>query len=650
MRIERHIFGSIDGYRTLAHSPGLSPSDCRTLEAFAFGTPYDPAVRASFAARPAYWSRPLDPNRRAITLVRLGSLDDAGRPTLLFISAVLSCEDWDSLFLGDAAPLLDDTRVWSWTADAPVPSIEISVPSHPAPSLSPNAANTALGILSLIETSWGTGKPVIIRDNQCTLTDIANVERLLPPDIRARFSVVYRALNSEMRSTLICLADGVAAPAGNPPRRLQGAASPYAKRLVQAGILEGRDHGRIVRTYNRFAQIDIEDADDLRENLDMRASCNEQPNRRAASAALLLCVACAAFVAGATAGWYLHRSPPPPANPWPAAMARFLQAPLVSVVDQTSALQSLSDDVVSYDAAVSTDIRDQLRTAIADRIEEARLIQSAESAITAASPENKASVDAAEKAVRAVEARGPTVSAATSRYWTAHRGSLMPQPDRLTRLMTEIYAEIRSLGAMTKRPLTAEADAERAAEAQSLMAAVTTIARIDPTLRDAGYDEAISSLTDFVKRTNDHRETHTSGGPNQQANLKEIDKQLARLVNAMMTPATTQQSGSQYHLVAEACRGLARACQSVDDYRRFEPPLSLLAEAFESGRTPTTSAPLGTISVDITLWPVLERCATATSAMRRNPRPKDALARFESAMRDLRRVANEKLPPTGPPK
>lgn len=651
MRVERHIFGSIDGYRTLAHSPGLSPSDCRALEAFAFGTPYDPAVRASFAVRPAYWSRPLAPDRRALTLVRLGEVDDAGRPTLLFITAVVAREDWDDVLFGDVTPLLNHHPIWNWRSGSPITPIEFPPADSTVPQLSATQTLTTLGVLSLVETSWGTGKPVILCESQCSLDEIANVERLLPPEIRERFSLVYRAINTEMRSTLICLADGIPAALANPPRPLQGAASPYSKRLVQAGILEGRDTGRIVRTYNRFARTDVEHSDDALEELNMRASIAEPPARRAAGAAVLLFVAIAAFAAGGAAGWRLHRPPPPAPNPWPAALARFLQTPLNSAAEQASALQSLADDFSSNSANLPADISEQIRVTLSERTEDARLTQAADAAIAAARADDKPSMKAADMAVQNLEGRGPSVASAWPRYWAEHRAQLSPKPDRLARLMTEIYSEIRLLCASSKRPSSPEADSDRAAEAQSLMAAMTVNARIDSTLRDAKYDEAIGAITAFVKRMNSSSTSPKSGGPNSMDDrgaLLDIDKQIARLVNTLTTPVTTQQSEAQHRLVTDACRDLARACQVLDEYRRFEPPLSLLAEAMASNTVPTTTAPFGTITVDITLWPVLERCATATTAMRRSPRPKDAVPRFDAALRDLRRIANEKLPPSGP--
>ncbi len=646
MRIERHIFGSVDGYRTLAHTPGLTQSDCKALEAFAFGTPYDPAVRASFAARPAYWSRPLGSERRALTLVKLGELDDAGRPTLLFITAVVSRDDWDDVLFGDVTPLLNHKPLWNWTSATPLAPVELPAPDPVFPNHSAVRFETALGIISLIEASWGTRNPIIVRDDQCTLVDIALVERLLPPEIRERFSVVYRALNTEMRTTLVCLADGVPASISNPPRPLQGAVSPYARRLVQAGILEGRDPGRIVRTYNSFAQTEIEpDYDALKEN-SMRASIAEPPARRAAGVATLLAVALVAFAAGAATGWRIRRPAPAAANPWPAALTRFLQVPLTNPAEQASALQDLSDEFSSNAATLSLEVADPLRVALAERNEDARLVQAADAAIAAASPNDKPSRDAADKAIHALESRGPTVAAAPARRWAEQRSRLAPQPDRLSRVMTELYSEIRALSAPAKRPTTPEAEADGAADAQSLMAAITVNARVDPTLRDAGFDEAIASLTSFVKRQKATPPLPNSGV----SSPAEVDKQIAALVNAIAAPATTQPDNTRQRLIVDACRELAAECQNLDDFRRFEQPLSLLAEAIESGRTPTTTAPFGTITVDITLWPVLERCATATSAMRRTPRPKNALLWFESAMKDLRRVANEKLPPSGPPR
>src|SRR5262249_29622445 len=125
MRIERHIFGSIDGYRTLAHSPGLSVADCQLLEGFAFGTPYDPAIRATFSKQPAYWARPIGAHRRAITQVRPGDPDDAGRPTLLFLTAVVPTEEWIDALQGDSSPLMHEMTLWKWQRGAAVHPLDL---------------------------------------------------------------------------------------------------------------------------------------------------------------------------------------------------------------------------------------------------------------------------------------------------------------------------------------------------------------------------------------------------------------------------------------------------------------------------------------------------------------------------------------------
>ena len=102
MRIERHVFGSRSGYTTLAQSGGISDSERRLLETFAFGQTNDPRYLDSLAQQPAYLSRPLGPRRRAITRVLRGHPDDQGRVTLLFPTAVLSTGDWVKTLRGDA--------------------------------------------------------------------------------------------------------------------------------------------------------------------------------------------------------------------------------------------------------------------------------------------------------------------------------------------------------------------------------------------------------------------------------------------------------------------------------------------------------------------------------------------------------------------
>ncbi|MFQ5502429.1 MAG: hypothetical protein ACE5EQ_09035, partial [Phycisphaerae bacterium] len=311
MRIERHIFGSKDGYRTLAHSAGLSATECKSLEGFAFGTPYDPALRASLAKNPAYWSRPVGRDKRAITRIMLGQPDDAGRPTLVFISVVISAGDWDTVLQGDAGPLLRMADLWRWNPSTPLePSQSIS-PHPSALRLNDQSIQRVLGLVSLLEQAWSFRKPVMIREGAYSFEEILTVERLLPPPIRRTYSSVYRGIIADMPVTLNCLARSVQANSGNPFRSLAGAVSPYAKSLAREGLLEGRIPSSLVHRYSHFSKPVVEAIDDGAGSEDM-IKVPHLPKVRAGPnlSAVTLAVAAAALILGFLIGWLANRPPP----------------------------------------------------------------------------------------------------------------------------------------------------------------------------------------------------------------------------------------------------------------------------------------------------------------------------------------------------
>lgn len=421
MRVERHIFGSIDGYRTLAHSPALNAADCKALEGFAFGTSYDPAIRATLSKQPAYWSRPLSARRRAITLVRPGEPDDAGRPTLLFATCVIGLDDWNDVLDGDATPLLQLDELWTWKRGARADAVDAAIDGPSALALDAARMQAVLGIISLVEVAFGTRRPVILREAECDLQQFIAVERLLPPDVRERISAVHRALNGDMAVTINCLVQNAAAPTSAPIRKPVGAASPYARRLVEAGVLAGRDAGTIVRTYNHFAQTEVEAHPGAGEEGIMRFTESGDGGAGARrSGVMAIAMAAVAFVAGGATGWSLHRPPPPPPpSPWVEIARAALDVPLGVGQARLDALQVLSTmgDSESEEYA-------EWRKLIGRKIEFAKLALQADEAIALIDPSNADSVARAKQAVEALKDQDSTLYAVTEARLTERRNLL----------------------------------------------------------------------------------------------------------------------------------------------------------------------------------------------------------------------------------
>lgn len=115
MRLERHLFGSIRGYETLASSAGVSGDESSELSELGFGQSSDPGFLASLNNQICALGRPLRSGRIAITRVFQGPPDDAGRPTLHLRTLVASASDFQRLRSGIES-LLHDAAAWDSAA------------------------------------------------------------------------------------------------------------------------------------------------------------------------------------------------------------------------------------------------------------------------------------------------------------------------------------------------------------------------------------------------------------------------------------------------------------------------------------------------------------------------------------------------------
>ena len=112
IQVDRHLFGSFDGYRTLATSPGVTPDESAELSEFGFGQTSDPSILNSLHERLCVLGRPLRSGRIAITRAFAGPPDDAGRPTLRLCSLVFSDLQFLEVRQG-LKSLLGDSKIWS---------------------------------------------------------------------------------------------------------------------------------------------------------------------------------------------------------------------------------------------------------------------------------------------------------------------------------------------------------------------------------------------------------------------------------------------------------------------------------------------------------------------------------------------------------
>lgn len=254
MRIDRHVYGSISGYKTLARSDGITASDARILEGLSIGQTSAPAFYQSLRTNPAYVVRSLG-QRRTITRISLGAEDDQGRPTVQKVTLAVLRDDWDHILLGDIAPLLGRRELWEWNGDTVLPAFDVALAGNRSPALNGESARKLLSLLSLLEQSQLFGTPVILREPNLTLEEFRLLEMLVPPSARDRHVAVYRGLTTDLTASMICLAEQ-APRADRIDSYRPGVSvetSPYARALASAGLAAGLMPLDFVQSYQGFA-------------------------------------------------------------------------------------------------------------------------------------------------------------------------------------------------------------------------------------------------------------------------------------------------------------------------------------------------------------------------------------------------------------
>jgi hypothetical protein len=125
MLARTHLFGSTDGYRTLARANGVSDAEDAALAALGFGSPRTEEEFALLQNELCVAGRPLPSGRYAITRVFAGAPDVAGRRTIERRTLVLEMSDWRSLAQSDLRATLQDDRNWSRDAFADGTALDV---------------------------------------------------------------------------------------------------------------------------------------------------------------------------------------------------------------------------------------------------------------------------------------------------------------------------------------------------------------------------------------------------------------------------------------------------------------------------------------------------------------------------------------------
>jgi len=582
MRIERHVFGSVSGYATLARSAGLSEADGRALESTSFGTPYDPAYRSSLQRCAAYLSRPLGVDRRAITRVLAGPADDEGRPTLLFVTAVISASDWDRVLQGDVRPLLRQTAVWNWDGSPSLAALTMNRVTPARLELSAVGWQRVLGLVSLVELSWTSRHIVVVRESDYSFDELAAVERLLPPDARRGYSAAYRSLNPDLAVRLNCIAGGVPASGSNPARTLCGAKSPYALHLEMMGI--GDAAGPLLLDYVGFGQPRVQfgvavEEDDSVDSVRSRANAIPRRGTTLMRVAMFALVAIVALLIGAAAGWVTRQTtlpepPPPPAWDQVAAWSPQLAAPRSA--DRLSAIDAMISTIEQAGLA-ETDAAKKLRSELESRKKAAEAasaqIADALDAIRAVAPDKPDAAEVARGKIEGLVSLLDPAVVSAFREWAQDRQR--PTEDRFDKLADAIRTRLSEQAA-------AFADPSPPAHEKSLVEADSL----------AGTFEVLASLGEYGDRLVDPNarqrvraflEQRRSTEAKAQSMAAAIGKviEAARILSvAAEGLRQTPTDEKKFAEVLESLKGFAQT-QTEEDVRKA---LTLVAEALDQTR------------------------------------------------------------------
>jgi len=590
MHIERHVFGSISGYGTLARSPGLTDSEQQQLESPSFGTPYEPSYQASLLAKVTYWSRPLGSGRRAISRVLPGRLDDAGRPTLLFVTAVVSVADWDLELEGDVRPLLARAELWKWDGAPQLAAVDLEGLAPGSLRLSRDGAQRALGLVSLVELSWAARQPVLVRAEHYSLDEVAVVEQLLPTEVRRAYSAVYRGLNPDLPVSLNCLAEGVPAGTANPVRRLDAAKSPYALRLAREGLADGRTPEVLLIGYDQFGQPQIDTSSTCTEDCAVDAYTERGPigDRRSAAVqlslgwlgALLLLV----LLIGGAAGWIVHaagQGPAPLATvapPWEELLPPAIDLPTQTRDEQLTTIAGLQA-ILGEAPFAGAPHADELAHSLSGLRQTIQLTRDAERAIAKVDSDKRSSISAAGRALDALAERAPHVADMLRDWFEARQ---RPGEDTLgvvsERLRDKARSQLEAMESQADR--IDQRTLERARQLRAslnLFESVSTdrpwrwvadhLSRLDGLIRD--WDQRLAALDQQQQKHTQQEESRAA------ENRERLVSRLGALSDALAGSGAT---AKDRQAVGKALQEVAREGDQAAMGKVFSDPLSRLAE------------------------------------------------------------------------
>ena len=178
IQVSTHLFGSTDGYQTLAKSADVSEAEERALSIFGFGSPQSPQEIEQLRHRPSVAGKLLPSGRFAITRLFPGGPDVAGRDTVERRSIIFTAQQWKSVVQCDLESLLADDHAFA--RDAFVNALAHSVQVRDSDDLLPHAGELERHVYDILLSTPRQNCCSLLPDEAANRRALMRLLKLLP--------------------------------------------------------------------------------------------------------------------------------------------------------------------------------------------------------------------------------------------------------------------------------------------------------------------------------------------------------------------------------------------------------------------------------------------------------------------------------------
>lgn len=186
IRVSTHLFGSTDGYHTLAKSADVSEAEDHALSIFGFGSPKSQEEIDQLAQHPSVAGRLLPGGRFAITRLFPGEPDVAGRETVERRSILFSAHDWKAVVRCDLESLLQDNHAFD--REAFTSAAEYSVHVNNSEDLLPSFGELERRLYDILLSTPRHNACALVADDPANRRGLLQLLKLLPGNEASQLS------------------------------------------------------------------------------------------------------------------------------------------------------------------------------------------------------------------------------------------------------------------------------------------------------------------------------------------------------------------------------------------------------------------------------------------------------------------------------